>query len=127
MEEQVNYRTVELEKFKLVALQYLDEKLADFGEPPKLDISAHTSFMLDQLVLRLQQCVWGREVERQECQWPADWWQALKERWFPAWAKKRWPIEYKRVVITARELYPQMAFPPHQHAGVIAVSKSPSW
>lgn len=24
--------------------------------------------------------------------WPADWWQAVKARWFPQWALRRWPV-----------------------------------
>jgi hypothetical protein len=27
--------------------------------------------------------------------YPADWWQAFKERWFPAWALKRWPAKQR--------------------------------
>ena len=26
---------------------------------------------------------------------PLDWWQAVKERWFPRWALLRWPVEYR--------------------------------
>jgi hypothetical protein len=31
--------------------------------------------------------------------WPTDWWQALKERWWPRWALRRWPVEYKHLDI----------------------------
>lgn len=31
--------------------------------------------------------------------WPKDWWQAFKERWFPSWALKRWPVEYEEIDI----------------------------
>jgi len=37
---------------------------------------------------------------RQDTDWiefPADWWQALKERWFPQWALKRWPAKMRVV------------------------------
>lgn len=30
-------------------------------------------------------------------QYPEDWWQAFKERWFPEWAKRRWPVQYREV------------------------------
>lgn len=33
--------------------------------------------------------------------YPKDWWQAVKERWFPKWAKNKWPIKY--VVIDISE------------------------
>lgn len=39
------------------------------------------------------------EIHRQ---WPADWWQAFKERWLPAWAKRRWPVQYEQIDISER-------------------------
>jgi hypothetical protein len=30
--------------------------------------------------------------------WPADWWQAFRERWFPKWWLRRWPVRYQSVV-----------------------------
>jgi hypothetical protein len=29
-----------------------------------------------------------------EASWPCDWWQAFKERWFPAFLLKRYPVKY---------------------------------
>lgn len=37
----------------------------------------------------------GRKVtisREESVAYPADWWQHLKERWFPQWALKRWPV-----------------------------------
>jgi len=42
-------------------------------------------------------------------QYPRDWWQAFKERWFPRGFKRWWPIEYKVIDIYA--LYPSIAMP----------------
>lgn len=28
-------------------------------------------------------------------QWPQDWWQAFRLRWFPPWWLARWPVEYR--------------------------------
>jgi hypothetical protein len=41
--------------------------------------------------------------------YPADWWQAFKERWFPAWAKARWPVAFKTTLISFDLLYPELA------------------
>lgn len=35
-----------------------------------------------------------------EYQWPATWKEAFKERWFPRWAKKRWPIYYRKIEVS---------------------------
>lgn len=37
-------------------------------------------------------------------QWPADWWQAVRARWFPGWWLRRWPVKYERIQID-RPLY----------------------
>lgn len=31
--------------------------------------------------------------------WPKTWWDAFKLRWYPAWAKQRWPVEFERIDI----------------------------
>lgn len=33
-------------------------------------------------------------------QWPADWWQAFKARWFPLRWLARWPVRYERVDVS---------------------------
>lgn len=43
-------------------------------------------------------------------QWPADWWQAFKERWFPNWVLRRWPVRYETIDID-RTIYTR--FCPH--------------
>lgn len=37
--------------------------------------------------------------------WPRDWIEAFKERWFPEFMKKRWPVRHESVDITA--IYPK--------------------
>lgn len=41
--------------------------------------------------------------------WPADWKEAIKDRFFPMWMRERWPIRYERVSINA--LYPKLKLP----------------
>lgn len=50
--------------------------------------------------------------------YPADWWQAFKERWFPAWLKAKFPPQYTRYEVQAQ--YPRMAIP---EQGVLRVYK----
>lgn len=38
-------------------------------------------------------------------QYPADWWQALKKRWFPCWALQRWPVRMHVHTVTASIQY----------------------
>ena len=32
-----------------------------------------------------------------ETSYPADWWQAFKDRWFPYWLKKKFPVKFNRI------------------------------
>jgi hypothetical protein len=118
--EDPTIREVTLEKFKLVAVQYLTPELLEhFGEPAQIEFSEHVSFMFDEIALRIVQKVWGREVDRVEHQWPANWWEAFKERWMPKWAKDRWPIQYSTCTLIAQEMYPKVAMPEREHSIVL--------
>lgn len=56
------------------------------------------------MVAELTAYVARMEVERIQFkrQWPADWWQAFKERWFPKWLKDRFPVRYEVFEIDER-------------------------
>ena len=111
-----------LERFRIVATRRIKKDLADhFADMSDIALSAHAYFISSDIVLRAVQKVWGRELERQEHEYPRDWWQAFKAQWFPAWAKNKWPVEMTRVVIVARELYPNVAFP--EKDPIVAVEK----
>jgi hypothetical protein len=57
--------------------------------------------------------------------YPEDWWQALKERWFPEWALVRWPVRYREHVIPTSiknvrttRVCPHVEFDPSTHSHV---------
>ena len=53
---------------------------------------------------------------------PADWWAAFKERWYPAWALRRWPAHTKCLEreVSAWEIADgrRVAMPPDWRTGV---------
>lgn len=50
-------------------------------------------------------------VEVHEC-WPATWWDAFKDRWFPRWLRSRFPVEWRSVDVSQRIYGPVC---PHLH------------
>lgn len=32
-----------------------------------------------------------------DVEYPADWWEAFKDRWFPSWLKRRYPVKMKYI------------------------------
>lgn len=124
--ERVETESVQLERMKLVIMTRLSAELCrSFGESPEVAVTDALDFMTDDIAVRVVQRVWGRELQRQEVKYPANWREAVKDRWLPGWAKKRWPVRYRVVMLTARELYPRLAFPPGTVRGqVVTVEKS---
>ena len=47
------------------------------------------------LVLQIHSLFAAENLEAKTVQYPADWWEALKARWFPAWALRRWPVRLR--------------------------------
>ena len=48
----------------------------------------------------------GNHLEKKHIEFPADWWQAFKDSFFPEWLLKIFPVIHKRVEITFDVLYP---------------------
>lgn len=61
----------------------------------------------EDMIARLTYEVYGRRAER-TVSWPETWWDAVKQRWFPAWALKRWPVVMHVETVTARALFPEL-------------------
>jgi len=104
--------TEKLERMKAVILYYVTEEMAElFANAPKVTMHSYGKFIADEIVVRVKQDILGRELERIEAAYPADWWEAFKDHWFPEWAKQRWPVRRVEVRLVARELYPKVALP----------------
>ena len=67
---------------------------------PRLDNSMKMSHWhehkMRSMIIELRGYVVGMPKETLSIhkKWPSDWWQAFKERWFPTWAQRRWPVVY---------------------------------
>jgi len=60
---------------------------------------------LTVLPVRVRAHVWAHRVRQIEITWPADWRQWLKERWAPAWVKRRWPVRRQRRIVNIYRVY----------------------
>jgi hypothetical protein len=85
-------RSVVYEWNKLIAHRPLSDHFLELMDAPQIVAERVMNYFTDVVV------VWP-VAKRQllSYQWPLTWWDAFKERWFPEWAKGRWPVRYKRI------------------------------
>jgi hypothetical protein len=91
---------VVLEKVKIAFQHRLSEEMMFVRN--HMEVNSFLDNYTRSLVIQLSSYVLaGPERKRidVEKQWPADWWQAFKERWFPKRWLRRWPVKYERVSI----------------------------
>jgi hypothetical protein len=91
--------------------QYHHRTLIDwpFAERPR--------FEMDNIIERAAYALHAiqKVLVQRECvaEYPADWREALKERFAPAWFLRRWPVRRTRVDMEV--LYPRIGIPDTQH------------
>ena len=65
-------------------------------------------YVANDLLLKVKGFVWGRKVKVYRFYYPRDWWESFKDRWFPAWFKKRYPVIFIEQKVDVNELYPNL-------------------
>lgn len=114
-----SYPQVTLEKIAFGLEQHIS---------PRLLQDAHVKLekiLGDNIEMQLRGYLWGEQwPEREAARYPSDWWQALKERWFPRWARQRWPVRYTIVKVRANVVYPdkRISLPADRYVVPIYVS-----
>lgn len=72
------------------------------------------------LVVELNRFVWGEKLEPKIIEYLENWKEAFKERWFPEWAKRKWPVKKTRHAVSFDILYPdfQPKLPDEKHSKI---------
>lgn len=92
---EIKYEEIKYEFEKLVAAMPMPDSFWRDAAIPAMEIAkmAHWNFV--QAII-----TWEAARRRLiEYRWPAKWQDAFKERWFPEWAKRRWPVRWKRIML----------------------------
>jgi hypothetical protein len=78
-------------------------------------MNCRTDVVLDEmsrnLILTLKRFIAYRPMDGREFRWPATWWDAVKQRFAPAWFLKRYPVQENVVKCSLRELWPDFPLP----------------
>ncbi len=101
MEEKVPYTRIDLRAIKIgQEVSFPSEMVNGMN----IKIRRDTDYLFAREVYRFEATIAGRDLR--DIVYPSDWWQAFKERWFPKWLRKRYPVQYTEHKIAA--LYPEI-------------------
>lgn len=100
----------------------LDKVMADlaFDERQMYECNVEYSVTMRAALVRIRRYVWEQLVDRYSFEYPCDWWQHFKQRWFPQWARQRWPVRMQKKTVTVKASYPSLMHPPG-HAPVMRI------
>lgn len=104
MSEKAQLRRIVLEKLRISIEQAISLRDMNFARN-HAEMSAQIDDFARALIIRLATYLLaGPEEVRVDVEekWPADWWQAFRERWAPRWWLRRWPVRYKTLSIHRR-------------------------
>lgn len=104
----VETNTITLEAIELAVHKQLSQ---EGWQGLKLRADNMMDLVSGQMTLSLRATIMGRTNQEFNISYPQDWWQACKDRWFPAWAKARWPVRRTYHSVKVQELYPTVAVP----------------
>jgi len=116
---ETNFSEAALEKLQFTLETYFNEELAHEIATAKdwtTVCSVHSVFLDSLIGVSVRGFIWGEPLQKKTIRAPSNWWQHFKERWFPGWAKRRWPVQYRVEILEAHALYPKVSFPDSPHA-----------
>ena len=123
------FREIELSRQEYAAsIRLCEKEMEDCRRLGRLEvIRDHAT---QQLVMTLHASIYGKHHEdRHVIRYPATWWDAVKERFAPAWFRDRYPVCFTEVTASLKELYPDLTLELPDKNPVIkfAVTKQPMY
>lgn len=90
-----------LERFRVAVSREI--AATDLLIEPK--VTLRPAWDVNCLIVILTGFLYGERIESGYRKWPKTWWDAFKERWFPVWACKRWPVVYTELTFDIKAIY----------------------
>lgn len=100
-------REVTLNVRAIAAMRRFNRELTGTFATPAL-VESFLDATCGELVICIRQAVATQPLRCEVVEFPRDWWQAFRQRWFPRWALVRWPVRLCRVELRADAVYPEI-------------------
>jgi len=93
---------------KLTLMRHAVDKMVDPAGYPGHELE-FLQQEINLMAARLNRDVWTEKKPEHTFKNPDGWIEAIKDRWMPEWAKRRWPVRMRSVIVTCSILYPALA------------------
>lgn len=98
---------IELQRMDLTATHEIEER--QLAVLSKAELIEERDRTRNALIRHLRISIYGKKhPEKEIIRYPSDWWQAVKQRFAPAWFLKRYPVQFSTVTAILEELYPEV-------------------
>ncbi|MFW9872699.1 MAG: hypothetical protein ACFFG0_06310 [Candidatus Thorarchaeota archaeon] len=91
-----------LHKIKLIYLECFNQELLDAVAETSID----NFFDKEDIYLRIKGYIYGKQLDKYEFKCPKNWIESFKERWYPRWLLKKYPVKYRKEIVDIKALYP---------------------
>lgn len=107
----VSVTTKVLQLVQVGGTQIISSMMAERGYGGRWNASALFHHTMDGLVVNMIGYLAADRLETVSISYPRDWREAVKARFAPKWALKRWPVRETKHEIKLDAIYPKMALP----------------
>lgn len=112
-------KIVEYKEYALERLTYgLNYHLKNIPENQKT-AKVYIDDIAEGLILSLKARIYGTKRQIDYISYPANWKEAIKERFLPKWVKKIFPVKYKNIKIVSRITIPDITIPKIYNAHLV--------
>lgn len=94
-----------------------------FKKYPELRPEIVVNQIAEELAVELHKILCGEVLEKATISYPKDWWEAVKERFFPLWLRRKFPVEYTVRTMEAIAVYPKISLKNNEHNVVFLIDK----
>ena len=110
----------EIQRVTLVTKHYYQQHLIDLEIFGHGDVQSYLEELSNAVAIRFKCSVAKEILLDEDVKYPANWWEAFKERWLPTFCPK---VKYVEYHVTAEALYPHLSLP--ENRPYIQVMKLP--
>lgn len=102
---QYDLKTITLERAKMVIKNSF--ATGKIGTMYRADVIMQEA--MQRMVVMFERDIFRETLPEKTYQHPATWWDAYKAgKYFPTWARKRWPVKYNKLTVGVHICYPAL-------------------